>query len=119
VFRAFGGLVVGLLPCELFGGHQTRHIMIIRRLVQRFSTCESRGSSDDLVGVGSNLQKIVNKVVMHDMISAASIWFEIWVIVDPGKKNRFFRKISDFPGNFTQKESIFHCKFPKKFDFFR
>src|SRR6218665_2502477 len=35
--------------------------------------------------------------------SAASIWFEIWGVVDPGKKIRFSRKVSMFLGNFTKK----------------
>src|SRR6218665_2932205 len=34
--------------------------------------------------------------------SAASIWFEIWGVVDPGKKIRFSRKVSMFLGNFTK-----------------
>src|SRR6218665_2256380 len=60
------------------------------------------------------------------VLSAASIWFEIWGVVPPWirvKKFQFlqanFRKISISSGNFTQKNSIFSGKFPKKFRFFR
>src|SRR6218665_3135519 len=49
------------------------------------------------------------------MHAAASIWFEIWGVVDPGKKISIFRahlsEISIFSGNFT--------KFLKNFDFLR
>src|SRR6218665_3621522 len=62
--------------------------------------------------------------------AAASLCFEIWGVVDPGKKclffsgnftkNRFFRtnflKISIFTGNFTE-ISILQGKFPKNFHF--
>jgi len=55
--------------------------------------------------------------------TAASIWFEIWGVVDPGKQNfDFSRHISEkfrfFSGNFT-KNSIFPGKFVKNFDIYR
>ena len=64
--------------------------------------------------------------------TVASIWFEIWGVVDPGQqifdfsgqikeKFRFFQaisqKISIFPGNFFLQISIFPGKFLKNFDF--
>src|SRR6218665_1605340 len=57
----------------------------------------------------------------HVFHSAASIWFEIWGVVDPGKKIRFSRQISRKFGFFqaiSQKNSIFSGKFSKSFDFF-
>src|SRR6218665_1818861 len=45
--------------------------------------------------------------------SAASIWFEIWGVVDPGKNIRFSRKVSMFLGNFTKKKKIFRENFRK------
>src|SRR6218665_2226322 len=67
------------------------------------------------------------------MASAASIWFEIWGIVDPGQQNfdfsrqisekfRFFqailKKCRFFQANF-RKISIFSGKFFRNFDSFR
>src|SRR6218665_4140269 len=48
---------------------------------------------------------------------AASIWFKIWGIVDPGKKYRFSREKfhSIFQGNIP----ICLCKLTKNSDFFR
>src|SRR6218665_3616458 len=49
--------------------------------------------------------------------NSSSIWFEIWGVVDPGKKNRFlqanFRKISISSGNFTKKFRFFQANFRK------
>src|SRR6218665_2734852 len=47
--------------------------------------------------------------------SAASIWFEIWGVVGPGKNIRFSRKVSMFLGNFTKKKSIFLGQISEKF----
>ena len=71
--------------------------------------------------IGECIRKQKNHVAyFYD--AAASIWFEIWGVVDPGQKNPFSRKIleknSIFSGNFTSKKSIFQGKFPKNFDFF-
>src|SRR6218665_1865465 len=58
--------------------------------------------------------------------AAASIWFEIWRVMDPGQKFRFFRlifrlifeKFRLFSGNFTQKVKFSRQIF-KKFRFFQ
>src|SRR6218665_2375406 len=45
----------------------------------------------------------------------ASIWFEIWGVVDPGQKHfDFLKKNPIFSGNFTKKNQIFRANFPKK-----
>src|SRR6218665_171147 len=55
--------------------------------------------------------------------AAASIWFEIWGVVDPGKKNRFFPgkfpRNFDFFRHFHEKFLTFPGKFLKNFNFFR
>jgi len=50
--------------------------------------------------------------LMVSPMAAASIWFEIWEVVDPGKKNQFFQ------ANF-RKISIFFTQFDTNFDFTR
>ena len=42
--------------------------------------------------------------------AAASIWFEIWGVVDPGKK-------SIFPGKFPKNFDFCSCNFTKQFRF--
>src|SRR6218665_3367640 len=55
-------------------------------------------------------------------LAAASIWFEIWGVVDPGEKiwiiqGKFPKNFDFFQAIFTKKISIFPGKFPKVFDF--
>src|SRR6218665_1103046 len=74
-------------------------------------------------------------VSFSNLISAASIWFEIWASWIQVKKIQFFQAISQsknrfFMANFQKNSifldnlpknfiSIFQGKFPKNFDFFR
>jgi len=58
-------------------------------------------------------QGCLEKMVFKCLLSAASIWFEIWGVVDPGKN-----KIVDFSGNFTQKFN-FSRQLSEKFQFFQ
>src|SRR6218665_913308 len=57
------------------------------------------------------------------MATAASIWFEIWGVVDPGQKISIstgkFPKNSNFFRQFYKRISSFPCKFPKILIFFR
>jgi len=57
------------------------------------------------------------------MWAAASIWFEIWGVVDPGQKNfNFSRQISEklrFFQAISETNSILIGTFQKNLDFFR
>ena len=71
-------------------------------------------------------ETIVLNVFIHKSIrltfAAASIRFEIWGVVEPGKKNRFSRNIFEkfwfFSGNFTKKKIDFSGQIFEKFWFF-
>src|SRR6218665_2592575 len=61
------------------------------------------------------------KRIKRRIATAASIWFEIWGVVDPGKKNSIYT--GKFPKNFNffrqfyKRISSFAGKFPKLFIF--
>src|SRR6218665_846017 len=75
------------------------------------------------MGVNRLFQIDVDRLFQIDMDrSAASIWFEIWGVVDPGQKKLNF--LGKFPKNFNflgnfPKYFDFLENFPKNFDFFR
>src|SRR6218665_1053579 len=63
-----------------------------------------------------------HREIKRRITTAASIWFEIWGGVDPGKKIRFlqanFRKISIFQAS-LQKNIEFSMQISENFDFFK
>src|SRR6218665_1996413 len=58
-----------------------------------------------------------HREIKRRIATAASIWFEIWGVVDPGKKIRFlqahFRKISIFSATFTKEYRVLQANFRK------
>src|SRR6218665_199913 len=71
-----------------------------------------------------NTRSVSVNVQKEDLYSpsVASICFEIWGFVAPGKKNRFSRQISEkfrFFQVILHKKSIFPGKISTNFDFFR
>ena len=56
------------------------------------------------------------------LVTAVSIWFEIWEVVDPGKKTLFpgrFSKNFDFLQVISHKNRFFQANFPEKFRQFK
>ena len=51
--------------------------------------------------------------IHQQLVTAASIWFEIWGVMDPGKQNFDF-----FPSKFSRKFNFFR-RFHKTFRFFQ
>src|SRR6218665_2811249 len=62
------------------------------------------------------MHEFIHKNKPPIITSAASNWFEIWGVVDPGKQIRFSRKVSMFLGNFTKKNQ-FLGQISEKFQF--
>src|SRR6218665_442166 len=91
------------------------------RALQLAYSCQ-RSIHDSLTNVCPNGYQILGPLgkKMFTMTSAASIWFEIWEVVDPGKKFPFFqanfRKISIFSRKLT-KNFHFPGKLTNNFDF--